>query len=369
MSALSQLKKPNEQIGASVSRLIRGARVHHGARRMIVLLLLAFGVFAILKPRIFLDALNLQNIGLAAPEIGVLALAVMLTMLTGGIDLSVVSIANGASITISTLYTAFSANSHGAAESLWPLYLLAALAVGLVGGLVNGLLIVYVKITPILATLGTMQIFNGLAVVSTGGKTLYGSPAQLTNIGQLAVGFVPVLFIVFVIVAIFVAVMINKTGLGRSVQLLGANPLASRYSGINDKRVLMLTYLVAGLLSGIAGIFFITRNPTASADYGSSYVLLVIVIAVLGGTNPNGGFGTVLGVVLATLTLQVVSSGFTAVRLSSYEYSIAQGVILVAVMLIDRIPWRRRRREAPVTETIALAATNSNAAQFEPKDR
>ena len=107
----------------------------------------------------------------------------------------------------------------------------------------------------------------------------------------------------------------------------------------------MSTYVLTGLLSGIAGVFFIARNPTASADYGASYVLLVIVIAVLGGTNPNGGFATVLGVVLATLTLQIVSSGFTALRLSSYQYAIAQGVILVAAMAFEQIRWRRRRRQ------------------------
>ena len=128
------------------------------------------------------------------------------------------------------------------------------------------------------------------------------------------------------------------------IQLEGTNPVAAHYSAIPRRAVLMKTYAVGGMLAGFAGVLFLARNPTASADYGSSYVLLVIVIAVLGGTNPTGGFASVTGVVLATLTLQVVSSGFTAIRLSSYEYAIAQGVILIGVMILDSVSSSRRRR-------------------------
>lgn len=122
--------------------------------------------------------------------------------------------------------------------------------------------------------------------------------------------------------------------------------------------MLIASYTLGGLLAGLAGVLFLCRNPTASADYGASYVLLVIVIAVLGGTNPNGGFATVAGVVLATLTLQVVSSGFTALRLSPYQYSIAQGVILVVVMILDTIDWSRfKRKRGPATESASLQTT------------
>ncbi|MDT5104032.1 MAG: simple sugar transport system permease protein, partial [Mycobacterium sp.] len=148
----------------------------------------------------------------------------------------------------------------------------------------------------------------------------------------------------------------NRTPIGLKIQLEGSNPLAAMYSGIRSRSVLTSTYLVTGLLGGLAGVLFIARNPSASADYGASYVLLVIVIAVLGGTNPTGGFATVLGVVLATLTLQIVASGFTALRLSAYQYAIAQGVILILVMIADRVTWRRRRQRRPTPPAPALAA-------------
>ena len=338
------LKRANAEVDARWNGLVERLHVDRSARRMLLLVVVAFAIFAALKPSVFLSGINLQNIAISSPEIGVIAIAMMLAMLTGGIDLSLVSIANLSAITISTLFTAVATNNPDQAEQLFPLLVLVGLVVGLLGGAVNGLLVSRLGITPILATLGTMQIYNGVAVAWTGGKTLYGSPAALTSIGQSTVGGVPTLFVIFVVVAVLVGIVVKRTPLGLKVTLQGANPTAARYSGINSRAVLMSTYLLTGTLGGIAGVLFLARNPTASADYGASYVLLVIVIAVLGGTNPNGGFATVFGVVLATLTLQIVSSGFTALRLSAFQYSIAQGVILIAVMVIDQVQWRRRPR-------------------------
>lgn len=346
---MNALREMNDRAGTAWSSALSRIHVARGVGRMALLLVATFAFFAILRPGIFLNPVNLTNIGIAAPEIGLLALAVMIAMLTGGIDLSVVAMANGTAITVSTLYTAI-ATSQGqaAAESMTPLILLAGLGVGLLLGAFNGFLVSVVGITPILATLGTMQLYNGLALVWTGGVTISGAPSALRAMGRTGIGGVPVLMLILIAAALALAVLINRTPVGRKVQLQGANPVAARYSGINPRSTLMITYIVSGLLAALAGLMFLSRNPSASADYGSSYVLLVIVIVVLGGTNPNGGFATVLGVILATLTLQVVSSGFTAMRLSAYEYAIAQGVILIGVMVLDQLKFRRRPpRPAP----------------------
>jgi simple sugar transport system permease protein len=347
---IKPLSRLNDSVDSGWARLLGHVRIEGGVRRMLILLAVAFVIFAALKPSIFLSGTNLRNMTLNSPEIGVLAIAMMLAMLTGGIDLSLVAMANLSAITMSTMFTAIAANDPAQAEQFFPVLLLAGIAVGVLGGVVNGLLISGLGITPILATLGTMQIYNGIAVAWTGGKTLYGSPSALSGIGASTLGGIPTLFYAFVFVAIAIGVLVNRTPLGLRIQLQGANPTAARYSGIASRKILMSTYVLTGLLSGIAGVFFIARNPTASADYGASYVLLVIVIAVLGGTNPNGGFATVLGVVLATLTLEIVSSGFTAMRLSSYQYAMAQGVILVAAMAIEQIRWRRRRARKPAAQ-------------------
>lgn len=347
---MSMLREVNRGIGKNLRSWLLSPSRNRSVSRMVILLVGSFALFAILAPRVFFNPLNLQNIALAAPEIGVIAIGMMLAMLTGGIDLSIVSIASLSAISISTLFTAVAAGSPQTAESMGFLIMLVGPAIGLIAGLINGVLIAYVGITPILATLGTMQVFNGIALAWTGGRTLYGSPAGLTAFGQGTLLGVPLLFVVFMLVAVAAAVVVNRTPIGLSIQLQGANPTAAMYSGIKSVKVLMATYIMTGLIGGIAGVLFIARNPTASADYGTSYVLLVIVIAVLGGTNPNGGFATVTGVVLATLTLQVVSSGFTALRLSPYQYAIAQGVILIGVMIIDQVDWSRLRsikKQAP----------------------
>ncbi len=341
----NSLQSLNDRVGDLTRGMLERAGANRGIVRMIGALAIAFTFFAVMNPRVFLGSLNLQNIMVAAPEVGVIAIAMMLAMLTGGIDLSLVSIASLSAITMSTLFTTVATTNPEAAQTLALPILLAGVAVGLVCGLLNGLLISVVGITPILATLGTMQILNGVAIVWTGGKTLYGAPAAFTTFGKTAVGPIPMLFVVFIAVAVVIGLMVNVTSLGRKIELQGANPAAARFSGIKSRSVLLSSYAVGGCLGGLAGALFLCRNPTASADYGASYVLLVIVIAVLGGTNPNGGYASVAGVVLATLTLQVVSSGFTALRLSPYQYAIAQGVILIVVMIVDAISWSRPRKQ------------------------
>jgi simple sugar transport system permease protein len=339
-------KQLNDRLDTRTRSLVSRLQMEHGTRRMLILTIVAFGIFAALDPAVFLDPLNIINILVASPEIGLLAIALMLSMLTGGIDLSVVAIANGTAITIAALNAHFEhAGSVGGVTTL--LIVVAGFCVGLLGGALNGLLISRVGITPILATLGTMQVFNGLAIVYTGGKTLYGVPEQLTTFGEATVAGVPMLFLVFILAAVVVAVLLNRTPLGMKLFLQGSNEKAAQYSGIKISRTLMATYLLTGALAALSGIVIVSRNPTASADYGSSYVLLVIVIAILGGTNPSGGFGTVTGVVLATLTLQIVSSGFNIMRLSSYDYAIAKGVILILTLVVDQIS-RRRQANKPI---------------------
>ncbi len=320
----------------ALADLVRQVHVNRSVGQMAALLMGAFALFALLRPGVFLGGYNLQVIALGAPEIGILAIAMMVTMLSGGIDLSVVSIANASAITISMTYTAVrsGAGAELANAVVAPLILLG-LVVGLLAGAVNGLLIAKVGITPILATLGTMQLFNGLELVGTGGRTLYGAPAGMTALGTTTLLGVPAIFLILIAVALAVGVLLDRTPMGYRIRYQGANAEASRFSGISPTRTLMATYTIVGLLGGIAGVVFLSRNPSASADYGASYTLLVIVIAVLGGTNPYGGRATVLGVVLATLCLQVVASGFTAMRLSSQQYAMAQGVILIGAMVLD----------------------------------
>jgi simple sugar transport system permease protein len=308
----------------------------------------------------FFTVLNFQSMGFQVAEVGLLSLAVMLSMLTGGIDLSIVSVASIAALVTAQLFKAAGADGMTGIQALGLTIgcVAAGLVAGTMCGVINGLLITRVGITPILATLGTLQLFNGIAIVWTGGKAIYGMPETFLNIGSGYFARVPTPVIVLVIAAAATAGYVNRTGIGLRIKLVGANPTAARYSGLDNNAVLMRTYIASALLASVAGIVIAARTASANADYGTSYVLLAIVIVVLGGVNPFGGSGTVFGVVLSAFVLQMVASGFNMVGFTSFQYQIAQGVILIGVMGVTALASshdlrsllrRARRRGGQVT--------------------
>lgn len=303
--------------------------------QLILITIAVFALFSILSPDVFLTSTNFTSMAFQVPEIAILSLAVMLSMLTGGIDLSIVAISN-----LAALSTAYVIVSRTPEDMATPLTLtIAAIVVGLiigvVAGSVNSLLIARIGVTPILATLGTLTAFNGLAIALTEGKSITGLPQEFITIGTGSIGPIPIPFVILIVCAIGVAIYVNRMSPGLSSVLIGSNEVAARYSAIGVRKVITTTYMVSGFLSAIAGILIATRSSSANPDYGSSYVLLAIVIVVLGGVNPYGGFGTVTGVILASFVLQMLSSGFNALRFERFVYLMAQGLILIGVMVLN----------------------------------
>jgi len=302
--------------------------------RLSVLLVLVIVVFSVLSPTVFPTPLNFQSLGYSVPEIALLSLALALAMRTGGIDLSIVATANLAAIGAAKFYLGAGGESASGAAPLVAA-LAIALGVGLACGAANGGLIAWVGISPILATLATMQVFNGAAVLWTGGEAQYGFPATFLQLGILTIALVPVSLLLTVLATALVWWLVNRTGLGMRITLVGANTVAGRYSGIDERAVLLRTYLLSGLLAGLAGILIAAKSASASPDYGGSYLLLAIVIAVLGGTDPAGGKGSVVGVVLAALALRMLESGFNILRINPLIYQIVQGLVLLVVMVLE----------------------------------
>ncbi len=341
--------------------------------RLAVLVVALVVGFSLASPN-FLTVLNFQSMGFQVAEIGILSLAMVLSMLTGGIDLSIVSIANICAITTAKMFAA--TNAADATGSRATMLMLLSVVVGLVAGtlcgVLNGLLVTRMGITPILATLGTLQLLNGVAIIWTGGAALYDFPDSFLYVGSFYVARVPVPVIVLVVAALATAVFVNRTGMGLRLRLVGSNPTAARYSGLNNDRVLMSTYVGSALLASVAGIVISARSASANADYGASYVLLAIVIVVLGGVNPMGGYGTVLGVVLAAFALQFVASGLNMLGMNQFLYNVGQGLILIGAMALNVIldrrraargPTRRDRRGSqPEAEAAALVGAQSGSA-------
>jgi simple sugar transport system permease protein len=299
-------------------------------------------IFSILSPNIFFSPNNFKSMSYQVPEIAILSIAVMLSMLTGGIDLSIVSISNAAALVAA--YVMRSKSDTTGTESLMWIIIACVLGiiVGLLAGGINSILIAKLDVTPILATLATMTLFNGIAIGMTNGVSVSGLPESFMRVGNGTFFGIPTPFVLMIIIAGAVGLWINKTSLGLKIFLVGTNRKAAQYSVMGDRKVIAWVYLVSGLLSALAGLIIASRTSAASPDFGSSYILLAIVIVVLGGVNPMGGFGTVTGVILATVVLQMVSSGFNALRFSQFLYLAAQGGVLIFVMILNVVLENRR---------------------------
>jgi len=310
--------------------------------QLIVVALVVFLGFSILVPDLFLTPRNFISMAFQIPEIALLALGVMLAMLTAGIDLSVVSMSNLAAL--STAYLLVTQVTEGGGNVyVWIVIAIAiGILVGLISGLANGAIIAGIGVTPILATLATLTLYNGIAVGIRNGQSIIGLPPEFTAIGNGSFLGIPIPMIILLVAGVGVALYINKTGLGMQSVLVGANQEAATYSAIGVRKVLLMTYTLSGGLSALAGLIIASRSASANPDYGASYVLLAIVIVVLGGVNPYGGFGTVTGVILATAVLQMVASGFNALRFSQFFYQLAQGFVLIAVMILNTYVDKRR---------------------------
>jgi simple sugar transport system permease protein len=320
----------DRSLGNTVTGLLRAER---SPVPLACVAVLVFGVFSIVKPAVFPSASDIQAMSFALPEVGLLALAVMLSMVIAGIDLSVVGTANLAAVAMGEFYR------HGwLSGGGWvpvALGVLVALGTGVACGLLNGLVIGLIGISDILATLATGYIFGGLALAWTGGGVLTRLPGGLGTLGIATVAGVPVIFVVFAVAAVLVAVLLNRSRFGLRAMLTGSNVTAARLSGIRRPQVILGTYVTTGVLSALAGIIFTARTADVTAAYGSSYLLLAVVIAVLGGVDPNGGSGTVLGVVLGAAVLQMLQTGFDVLNFNQFLYQAVQGLILIAVLAIN----------------------------------
>ena len=255
----------------------------------ILLLAALWVVFAIAIGDRFFSVNTLQSIAFQMPELGILSLAMMLALLSGGLNLSIIATANLSGLTIAFLLTHYIPGSQGVAWlGVQVLAIAAGFAVAALVGLVNGLVIAYLGVSPILATLGTMTLCKGLAIGLTRGNVISGFPEPIVFIGNGTVFGVPFALIVLALCALPVALMLNATPFGAKVYMIGSNEKATRYSGVDTRAVPALRVL--SLLAGWPRWSCWHVHP-ANAAYGESYLLVTILAAVLGGADPFGGFG------------------------------------------------------------------------------
>lgn len=308
---------------------------------MVVVVLLLWG----LTGSDFMNLGNFQSMAYQMPELGILSLAMMITMLTAGINLSIIATANLAGIVMAMILT-----SEGIAASLGDVgTVIVAAAAGLLVsalvGMLNGYLISRLDMSPILATLGTSIMLSGISIVLTQGYVISGFSKAMLWIGGGRILGIPMPLLIFLACAGVMAVILNRTPLGMRLYLLGSNPVATFYSGVDNRDVLMRTYIISGNYSGIAAIVMISRFNSAKADYGESYLLLTVLASVLGGVSAAGGFGKVSGLVMSLVILQIISSGLNLMGISNFLTLALWGTVLILVMVIKyAIEYMQARR-------------------------
>lgn len=317
--------------------------------RLLIVFLMVFALCTILKGSLFVSVSNIQSMGKQFPEFGLLSIAMAFTLFTAGIDLSVVAVANLCAVIMAKFLTLMvgPAMGGGSVYLMIAMSCFLALAVSALCGALNGFLIGVVGITPILATLGTQALYTGLAIVMTNGSTLGGLPKQLSSTINGNVAGIPVPMLIFAVFAILAAFIMSKTTLGYKLRMLGTSAKASTFSGFSNVRLFLANYMLSSVLSAVAGIIMLGRFNSAKADYGASYVMEAILIAVLGGVDPYGGKGNISGVVMATIIVQMISSWLNMYEdISNFYRQIIWGGLLIFVLIYNYVVNEREKKQA-----------------------
>lgn len=297
------------------------------------LVVVLFVLLSVLAPSSYPTTRNITSMAAQMAPIGILALCVALTFLIGGIDLSIVAVANAAAIaaarTMGTLEP-----QMGLAPALL-VGVVVALTVGVVAGVINGTLISYLRVHPIPITLGTLGLFAGISTGVTGGSTVYGT-GSLTFLGRGTLAGIPVAFLLFALLVAALALITTKTRFGFRMYALGASEKVSRFARMDVERAQVVTYIVSGVLASVAGLVMFAGTNAANPSFGSSFLIQAILVAVLSGVDTYGGRGRIALVILAVAAMQQVQTGINMAlgRWSGANFAaeFGWGVLLIAVL-------------------------------------
>jgi simple sugar transport system permease protein len=310
------------------------------------LIIVAVIIFGTLAPTAFLSADTLRAIAFQMPELGILSLAMMVPLMSGGLNLAIIATANCSALVMAAILTHLiqPSTTFPSILAIIVLSLLAGMLTSLGIGFLIGIIVAFFGVHPILATLGTMTLVKGAAVLATSGTVIGGFPPAVLFLGNGTLVGIPVSLILFILCAVIISVISTHAPFGVSVRLIGSNERATRYSGVPTDWVLVGVYVLSSLLCWVAALLMMARFNSASAGYAESYLLITILAAVLGGVDPFGGFGHVLGLFLSLVLLQVISTGFNLLGFSPYLTAAIWGatMILAIVITVARDRWIAR---------------------------
>ena len=285
-----------------------------------LLFLLVLSIALSLATENFLNVRNLLTILVQIAVVGILAIGQTYVMLTAGIDLSIGGILGLSGVICALLLTT-------AGLSIPFAFILASIA-GLLCGLLNGLLITKIRIPPFIATLGTMSVTRGVALVLTGGVAVYNLPEGFDWIGRGTLFGIPFPVLLMISITITMSILLHRTTLGRYAKAIGGNEEAAWMSGVPVQRTLMKVYGICGLLAGVAGVVQASRVVTGQPTAGLGYELDAIAAAVIGGTSLFGGVGTVWGSLTGAALMGVIRNGCNLLNITAFWQQIVIGSII-----------------------------------------
>jgi erythritol transport system permease protein len=318
--------------------------------RAVLVLIVLLSLFSILTP----DFLTANNLSILAKHVAInaiLAVGTTFVIITGGIDLSVGSIAGLAGMVAGGLLTV---GVGGHAFGIW-LAIPIALLVSCIVGLLNGVLVTRLGVAPFIATLGTLYIARGAALLSSGGKTfpdLAGTAATgstgFSIIGQSFLFGLPLPVWMMLVIAAVAALVANRTPFGRHVYAIGGNERAARLAGIRVKRVTLLTYIFSSLCAGLVGLIIASQLESAHPATGESFELNAIAAVVLGGTSLMGGRGSISGSLIGAFVIGALADGLVMMGVSEFWQIVIKGAVIVLAVTADQMQAKVQARLMPV---------------------
>ena len=308
---------------------------HRNEMVLFLIFVLVFIVMSVLSPKKFLSSTNLQNMCFQMPEFGLMALAMMAAVLTGGMNLSIITGSMMSAIIAGLFMSSAFTQANPVLGTVGGIILI--MGISLLTGLLNGYLIGYVGCVAMLITLGTRMIYEGIGLRLTKGGSVSGFPEPFSNIGTAKIGWLPVTIIVYALMVVGAHYLLERGKFGQETYMVGCSEVATRFSGVNTRKVLLLVYVFSGLCYGLSGILISAHYASAKIDYGSSYLMQAVTAVVLGGTDINGGEGTVAGTVIAVMIMQTLSTGLNIFGTDRYIINIITGSILILVLAVRHI--------------------------------
>lgn len=291
----------------------------------LILVILVASIFLSFRSENFLTTTNILNILRQISVYGILACGMAFAMMTGGIDLTVGSIAGVSGAVVALLVV-------GSAVGLFPAILIG-LAVGALIGLLSGIVIARTGIPPFIMTLGLQISLRGVCYLICNGKPIGNIPEEMLYLGLGDICGIPVPIFFMLGMFIIVGIILSKTSFGRSIYATGGNYQAAHHSGINVKKIIMLAYMISGITAALAGIILSARNASAQPTAGSAFETEAIAACAMGGVSFSGGKGSVAGIFFGALLMGIINNGMNLTNISSYWQLVVKGAIIIASVI------------------------------------